>query len=76
VTGRPKSTLRAAIFSSIDILRVHERPSTAINLISPAEAGMGAKHSFTLTCARIFATQAAVHTLDANRECCGAPNKA
>jgi hypothetical protein len=49
-----------------------EHPSPAINLTSPAEAGMGAKHSFTLTCARIFATQAAVHTLDANRECRGA----
>jgi hypothetical protein len=33
---------------------------------------MGAKHSFTLTCAGMFATQAAVHTLGANRECRGA----
>jgi hypothetical protein len=46
-----------------------ERPSPAINLTSPAEAGMGAEHSFTHACARIFATQAAVHTLDTNREC-------
>jgi hypothetical protein len=33
-----------------------ERPSPAINLISPAEAGMGAKHSVTISSARIFAT--------------------